>query len=68
MYDSRGQCSEKGPSLARSARYAFPNGALQRFSDAWRGNIAKASSFWMHGGDMLPGRDAFLVRGPFRDA
>ena len=66
--DSRGQCSEKGPSLARYARYAFPNGALQRFSDAWRAYLAKASSFWMHGGDMLPGKGAFPVRGPFGNA
>ena len=68
MYDSRGLCGEKGPSLARSSRYAFPNGGLQRFSDTWRANIAKASSFWMHGGDLLPGKGAFPVRGPFRNA
>ena len=68
MHDSRGPCSEKGPSLARSARHAFPKGGLRGFSDAWRANIAKASSFWMHGGDMLPGRGAFPVRGPFGDA
>ena len=67
MHDPRGQCGEKGPSLARSARYAFPKGGLRRFSDAWRAYLANASSFWMHGGDMLPGRGAFPVRGPFGD-
>ena len=68
VHDSRGQCSEKGPSLARSARYAFPKGDLRGFSDTWRAYLAKASSFWIHGGDMLPGRGAFPVRGPFGDA
>ena len=68
VHDSRGQCSEKGPSLARSARYAFPKGDLRGFSDTWRAYLAKPSSFWMHGGDMLPGRGAFPVRGPFGDA
>ena len=68
MYDSRGQCSEKGASLARSSRCAFPKGSLQGFSDTWSAYLAKASSFWMHGGDMLPGRRPFPVRGPFRDA
>ena len=68
MHDSRGQCSEKGPSLARSSRGAFPKGGLRGFSDTWRANLAKASSFWMHGGDMFPGRGAFPVRSPFRNA
>ena len=68
MHDSRGQCSEKGPSLARSSRCAFPKVDLRRFSDTWRANLAKASSFWIHGDDILPGRGAFPVRGPFRDA
>ena len=68
MHDSRGQCGEKGPSLARYARDASSNSDLQRFSDAWRANIANAGSFWIHSGDMLPGRGAFPVRGPFGDA
>ena len=68
MHDSGDQCGEKGPSLARSARYAFPKGGLQGFSDAWRAYLANASSFWIHGGDILPGRGAFPVRGPFWDA
>lgn len=68
MHGLRGLCSEKRPSLARSARYAFPKGDLWGFSDAWRAYLAKASSFWIHGGDMLPGRGAFPVRGPFGDA
>ena len=67
VHDSRGQCSEKGPFPARSSRGAFPKGDLRGFSDTWRANIAKASSFWMHGGDMLPGRGAFPVPGPFWD-
>ena len=66
--DSRGQRSEEGPSLARFARYAFPDGALQRFSDAWCAYLAKASSFWIHGDDILPRRGAFPVRGPFGNA
>ena len=66
--DSRGQCSEKGPSLARSSRDAFPKGDLQGILNAWRAYLAKASSFWMHGGDMLPGRGPFPVRGRFWDA
>ena len=68
VHDSRGPCSEKGPSLARFARYAFPDGALQRFSDAWCAYLAKASSFWIHGDDILPRRGAFPVRGPFGNA
>ena len=64
VHDSRGQCSEKGPSLARSARYAFPKGGLRGFSDTWRAYLAKASSFWIHGGDMLPGRGAFSCPRP----
>ena len=63
--DSRGQCGEKGPSLARSARYAFPKGDLRGFSDAWRAYLAKASSFWIHGGDMLPRRALFPSEAPF---
>ena len=64
VHDSRGQCSEKGPSLARSARYAFPKGDLRGFSDTWRAYLANTSSFWMHGGDMLPGRGAFSCPRP----
>ena len=60
--------AKRAPSLARSARYAFPKGGLRGFSDTWRAYLAKASSFWMHGGDMLPGRGAFPVRGPFGNA
>ena len=53
--------------MARSSRGVFPNGCLQGFSDAWRAYLAKTSSFRMHGGDMLPGRGAFPVRGTFWD-
>ena len=68
MHDSRGQCGEKGPSLARSSRDAFPKGDLQGILNTWRAYLAKASSFWIHGGDMLPRRASFPVRGPFWDA
>ena len=66
--DLRGLCSEKGPSLARYARGVSSSGDLRGFSDTWRAYLAKASSFWMHSGDMLPGRGAFPVRGRFWDA
>lgn len=68
VHDSRGPRSEKGPFMARSSRGVFSNGCLRRFSDAWREYLAEAGSFWMHGGDMLPGRGAFPVRGPFGNA
>ena len=68
VHDSRGQCSEKGPFLARSSRDAFPKGCLRGFSDTWRAHLAKASSFWIHGGDMPPRTGDFPVRGHFRDA
>ena len=67
VHDSRGLCSEKIPFVARSSRGVFPKGDLQGISDTWRANLAKVSSFWMHGGDMLPGRGAFPVRGAFWD-
>ena len=63
-----GLCSEKGVFLARYSRDVSSNGDLQGFSHTWRAYLAIASSFWMHGGDMLPGRGAFPVRGPFGDA
>ena len=68
VHDSRGLCSESGPFMARSSRGVFPNGCLRGFSDAWRAYPAKASSFWIHGGDMLPRTGDFPVRGHFRDA
>ena len=52
--DLRGPCSEKAPFVARSSRGAFPKGDLQGFSDTWRAYLAIASSFRIHGGDMLP--------------
>ena len=67
VHDSRGLCSKKGSFLARYSRDASSDGDLQGFSDTWRANLAKVSSFWMHGGDMLPGRGAFPVRGTFWD-
>ena len=66
--DSRGPCSEKGPFPARSSRGVFPKGDLRGFSDTQRAYLAKASSFWIHGGDMLPRTGDFPVRGPFWDA
>ena len=68
VHDSRGPCSEKGPFAARSSRSVFPDGCLQGFSDAWRANLAKTSSFRMHGGDILPRTGAFPARGSFGNA
>ena len=65
MHDLRGLCSEKGPSLARYSPGVFPNGDLQGILNTWRAYLAKTSSFWMHGGDILPGRGVFTVRGSF---
>ena len=67
VHDSRGLCSEKGPFLARYSRGVSSNGDLQGFSDAWRAYLAKASSFRMRGGDILPRRGPFPVRGLFWD-
>ena len=68
VHDSRGPCSEKGPFLARSSRGVSSDGDLRGISDAWRAYLAKASSFWMHGAQILPRSPPFLVRGPFWDA
>ena len=68
VHDSRGPCSEKGPFLARSSRGVSSDGDLRGVSDAWRAYPARASSFWIHGGDMLPRTGDFPVRGRFRDA
>ena len=68
VHDLRGPRSEKGPFVARSSRHASPNARLRGFSDARRACLAEAGSFRMHGGDMLPGRGAFPVRGPFGNA
>ena len=54
MRDSRGPCSEKGPFLARSSRGVSSDGDLRGISDAWRAYLAKASSFRMHGVQILP--------------
>ncbi len=68
VHDVRGPRSEKGPFMARSSRGVSPNARLRGFSDAWREYLAKASSFWIHGGDMLPRTGVFPVRGPFGNA
>ena len=65
MHDLRGLCSEKGPSLARCSPGVFPDSDLQGILNTRRAYLAKASSFWMHGGDILPGRGVFTVRGSF---
>ena len=57
--DSRGQCGEKGPLPGKIFALCIPERRLLGFSDTWRAYLAKPSSFWMHGGDMLPGRGAF---------
>ena len=54
VHDSRCPCSEKGPFLARYSRGVSSNGDLRGFSDTWRAHLAKASSFWMHGAQILP--------------
>ena len=68
VHDSRGPCSEKGSFLARSSRGVSSDGDLRGISDAWRAYLAKASSFWIHSGDMLPRTGDFPARGRFRDA
>lgn len=67
-HDSRGPCSERCPFLARSSRGVSSDGGLRGFSDTWRAYLAKTSSFWMHGGDILPRTGVFPVRGPFENA
>lgn len=53
MHDLRGLCSEKGPSLARSSLGVSFNGDLQGILNTWGAYLAKISSFWIHGGDIL---------------
>ena len=54
----------KGPSLAKCSRGVFPNGDLQGILNTWRAYLAKTSSFWMHGGDILPGRGVLPSEAP----
>lgn len=54
--------------MARYPRDVFPNGALQGILNTWRTYLAKTSSFWMHGGNILPREGVFSVRGPFGNA
>ena len=68
MHDLKGLCSEKGPSLARCLPGVFLDSDLQGILNTWRAYLAKTSSFWMHGGDILPGRGGFTVRGSFGNA
>lgn len=49
--------------MARSPRGVFPNGSLQGYLDTRRANLARTSSFWIHGGDILPLRDVISVKG-----
>lgn len=49
--------------MARSPRGIFPNGSLQGYLDTRRANLARTSSFWIHGGDILPLRGVISVRG-----
>ena len=49
--------------MARSPRGVFPNGGLQGYLDTRRANLAKTTSFWIHGGDVLPLRGVISVRG-----
>ena len=67
-HDLRGSCSEKGPSLARCSPGVSFSGALRGILNTWGAYLAKASSFWMHGGDILPRKGVFPVRSPFGNA
>lgn len=67
-HDLRGSCSEKGPSLARCSPGVSFSGALRGILNTWGAYLAKASSFWMHGGDILPRKGVFPVRGSFGNA
>ena len=51
--------------MARYPRDVFPNGALQGILNTWGAYLAKISSFWIHGGDILPRKGVFPVRGSF---
>lgn len=55
----------KGPSLARCSPGVFLDSDLQGILNTRGAYLAKTSSFWMHGGDILPGRGVFTVRGSF---
>ena len=68
MHDLRGLCSEKRPSLARCSPDVSSNGALQGILNTWGAYLAKTSSFRMHGGDILPRKGVFPVRGSFGNA
>lgn len=68
MHDLRGLCSEKRPSLARCSPDASSNGALQGILNTWGAYLAKISSFWIHGGDILPRKGVFPVRDSFGNA
>ena len=49
--------------MARYPRDVFPNGALQGILNTWGAYLAKTSSFWMHGSDILPRNGVFPVQG-----
>lgn len=68
MHDLRGLCSEKRPSLARCSPDASSNGALQGILNTWGAYLAKISSFWIHGGDILPRKGVFPVWDSFGNA
>lgn len=68
VHDLREFGREKGALMARYPRDVFPNGALQGILNTWRTYLAKTSSFWMHGGNILPREGVFSVRGPFGNA
>ena len=54
--------------MARYPRDVFPNGALQGILNTWGAYLAKISSFWIHGGDILPRKGVFPVRDSFGNA
>ena len=64
----RGARAAKSASSWQDLRAVYPPTAIcGAFSDTWRAHLAKASSFWMHGAQILPRSPPFLVRGPFLD-
>ena len=68
VHDLRDSDGKRGALMARYPRDVFPNGALQGILNTWGAYLAKTSSFWMHGGDILPRKGVFPVQNPFGNA
>lgn len=63
MYDLWVLDGKKGALLGKIFTMCIPKQRLQGFLDTRRVNLAKTSSFWIHGGDVLPLRGVISVRG-----